>query len=234
MLLSSPFTAKSVVGVLHGYCITHTKVDNQTFIVGSCHYNLMSYNSSTNYPFYFFLPLDPTMVERAMCRRFNRKGQLCGDCMEKYSLPVYTYHPQCVHCAQHTNNWGKYLAFSLLPQTVFCIFVLALRFRAMSPHVNGFILYSQLITPPPVLRAGATLLYNYRQDTLYSDRNGISSMHAVLTFHSIWNMDFLRLTYEPFCLHSNASALQILALDYVTAVYPLLLIVLIYLLVKLY
>ena len=103
----------------------------------------------------------------------------------------------------------------------------------MSPHVNGFILYSQLITPPPVLRAGATLLYNYRQDTLHSDRNVISSMQAVLTFHSIWNMDFLRLTYEPFCLHSNVSALQILALDYVTAVYPLLLIVLIYLLVKL-
>ena len=149
---------------------------------------------------------------------------------------MYTYHPQCVHCAQHTNNWDNYLAFSLLPQTVFFVVFLALRFRGLSPHVNGFILYSQLITPPPVLRVVATLVYNYRKDTFFSDRNGIRLIHAVLTFHSVWNMDFLRLTYEPFCLHSKASALQILALDYVIAVYPLLLIVFIYLriLVKLY
>ena len=140
------------VGVLHGYCITHTKFDNHTFIVGSCQYNLMAYLPHP-YSFYLDLPLDPTQVERAMCGSYNRRGQLCGDCMENYSLPVYTYHPQCVECPKHTSNWGKYLAFSLLPQTVFFISVVTLRFRGMSPHVNGFILYSQLITPPPVLRA---------------------------------------------------------------------------------
>ena len=223
------------VGVLQGYCITHTTLSNQTLIVGSCQYNIATFHSGIHgNSFYLDLPLDPTQVERAMCGSYNRRGQLCGGCMENYSLPVYTYHPQCVECPKHTSNWGKYLAFSLLPQTVFFISVVTLRFRGMSPHVNGFILYSQLITPPPVLRAAGTLLYNYRNDDYPSDRLSFKVVHAVLTFHSVWNMDFFRLTYEPFCLHSNASALQILALDYVIAIYPLLLIVLIYALVKLY
>ena len=221
------------VWVLHGYCMTPTKFDNQTFIVGSCPYNIVRFQNTPN-NFYYQLPLDRTQVESAMCGKYNRRGQLCGECIEHHSLPVYTYHPQCVNCKQHASNWGKYLAFSLAPQTVFCIIVLSLRFRGMSPHVNGFILYSQLITPPPVLRAGAILLYNFREDDYNPDKTVYKLIHAAGTFHSIWNMDFFRYTYSPFCLHPNASALQILALDYIIAVYPLLLIALIYLLVKLY
>lgn len=221
------------VMVMHGYCMTPTKFDNQTFIVGSCQYNTVLFGSTPN-NFYYNLPLNRTLVESAMCGKYNRRGQLCGECIEHHALPVYTYHPQCVQCAQHTSNWGKYLTFSIVPQTMFFIIVLVLRFRGMSPHVNGFILYSQLITPPPLLRVCSIILYNFRKDDYYPDRIVYQLSHAVGAFHSIWNMDFFRFTYTPFCLHPHASSLQILALDYVIAVYPLLLIVLSYLLVKLY
>ena len=50
----------------------------------------------------------------------------------------------------------------------------------------------------------------------------------------VWNLDFFRLVYTPFCLHPDTSTLQVLALDYIIAVYPLLLIGLSYLLVLLY
>ena len=40
--------------------------------------------------------------------------------------------------------------------------------------------------------------------------------------------------YPPFCLHSNATILQVLSLDYITAAYPLLLILLTYTLVLLH
>ena len=40
-----------------------------------------------------------------------------------------------------------------------------------------------------------------------------------------WNLDFFRMAYNSFCLHPNASAMDIWALDYVTAVYPILLII---------
>ena len=54
------------------------------------------------------------------------------------------------------------------------------------------------------------------------------------TFYGVWNLDFLRLVYTPFCLQPHINTLHVLALDYLVAVYPLLLIALSYLLVLLY
>ena len=50
----------------------------------------------------------------------------------------------------------------------------------------------------------------------------------------MWNLDFFRALYTPFCLHPETTTLQILALDYVVAVYPLVLLVVVYLFVKLH
>ena len=51
---------------------------------------------------------------------------------------------------------------------------------------------------------------------------------------SIWNLDFFRSLYPPFCLHPTISALHVLLLDYLVAVYPLILILITYSLVKLH
>ena len=50
----------------------------------------------------------------------------------------------------------------------------------------------------------------------------------------IWNLDFFKLLYTPFCLNPNATTLQVLSLDYIIVVYPLLLIILTYTLVRLH
>ena len=50
----------------------------------------------------------------------------------------------------------------------------------------------------------------------------------------LWNLDIFRSLYIPICLHPNMSMLQALALEYVTAVYPLLLIFITYFLVNLH
>ena len=222
------------LAIEHGYCMTFKKTDNRSLIVGTCPYNQLSYIPQTSF-FYQDLPLNRSLLESAMCGDFNRRGQLCGDCIDNYSVPVYTYHPQCVKCPRGTNNWGKYIAVSLVPQTLFSLTILVLGLRATSPRLNGFILYSQLVTPPPVLRLFATLMYNFRFDPWLGHDEALSKfMAAVFSFHSMWNMDFLRINYEPFCLHPNVSTLQILALDYIIAAYPLIVIIIIYLLVKLY
>ena len=50
----------------------------------------------------------------------------------------------------------------------------------------------------------------------------------------LWNLDFFCSVYSPFCVNPETNTLQVLALDYFIAVYPLLLIGLSYLLVLLY
>ena len=163
-------------------------------------------------------------LNERMCSAYNRQGQLCGSCIPGYAPPAYSYSLSCVKCT--TNNWAKYTAVSLLPVTVFFVIVLAFRLSATSPKLNGFIICLQLVCSPSSLRIlGSSFNSNI---TLNHVKLFLSSLYG------IWNLDFLRLVYRPFCLQPHTNTLQILALDYIIAVYPLLLIALSYLLVLLY
>ena len=59
-------------------------------------------------------------------------------------------------------------------------------------------------------------------------------IHFLVTFFGIWNLDFLRYVIPPFCISRSLTSLQAEALEYVVAVYPLLLIVVTYICVELY
>ena len=205
-------------------CVTYGNTS-----VAPCPYNnpKLPYDPLTHaLNLYISLPSNVTELDKATCGLTSRTGQLCGQCVDGHSPPVYSYYPQCVNCTTGTNNWPKYLAVSLLPTTAFFIGLLVFRFRATSPLLNGYILFCQIITSPPIMRL-----------VVYADRNKIyiqTLLHIYFGFLSIWNLDFFRLTYTPFCLHSNTSTLQVLSLDYIIAAYPLALIILTYTLVRLH
>ena len=66
------------------------------------------------------------------------------------------------------------------------------------------------------------------------DINIIHTAEFLSAVYGMWNLDFLRMVYKPFCLHPNMSIIQVMCLDFAVAVYPLLLILLTYMLFKLY
>ena len=59
------------------------------------------------------------------------------------------------------------------------------------------------------------------------DINIIHTAEFSSAVYGMWNLDFLRMVYKPFCLHPNMSIIQVMCLDFAVAVYPLLLILLI-------
>ena len=211
--------------MFYGYCITLNK-KNTKAVVGACPFN-QRHNSSEPKD-YKPLPSNLSDVDNAVCGFTFRTGQLCGQCVDGYSPPVYSYYPQCVNCTAGTNNWPKYLAVSLLPTTVFFLGVLTLRLRATSPQMNGYILMCQILTSPLLLR------YIMKFNKYKWHHNINIPIDLCISFLRMWNLDFLRLLYTPFCLHSNASTLQVLSLDYIIAAYPLALIILTYTLVRLH
>ena len=218
------------VGVLFGYCLTQSS-NQRDLVVGACPHNYLFYNYIRNRykaP-YFQVPNDTLQLDSAMCQQSDdyRTGQLCGQCVDGHSPPVYSYFPQCVRCRSGTNNWPKYLAVSLLPTTVFFLGVLIFRFRATSPRLNGYILICQMVTSPLVVRHAIRSQWDNKH---YTGTSG----DVLLAYFSIWNLDFFRTLYSPFCLHPNASTLQVLSLDYIIAAYPLALIILTYTLVRLH
>ena len=198
------------------YCMTYNKRRDR-IVVGSCQF---SCQRSKGY--YFNITANTTLqMNELMCRGYNRQGQLCGSCTAGFAPPAYSYSLSCVNCT--TSNWAKYTAVSLLPVTVFFVFVLMVRLSATSPKLNGFIICVQLVFSPTSQRILASSL----------DKNTALKL-IISSVYGIWNLDFLRLVYTPFCLKPHTNTLQILALDYIIAIYPLLLIALSYLLVLLY
>ena len=93
--------------------------------------------------------------------------------------------------------------------------------------MNGYILLCQILTSPILFKNGIQTFHHNKHDI------GIAG-GLYISILSIWNLDFFKLFYTPFCLHSNASTLQVLSLDYITAVYPLILIIITYTLVRLH
>ena len=225
ILCSTENVNASDVGILFRFCMTQNK-ELTKIVVGPCPYNNNA-NTYHNDTTYVSLPSNVTELNRRICGRIGRTGQFCGQCIEGHSPPVYSYYPQCVNCTAGTNNWPKYLAVSLLPTTAFFIGALVFRFRATSPLLNGYILFCQILTSPPILR-----LLVYRD---YERHHVVHILPYIYpAFLSIWNLDFFRLVYTPFCLHPNTSTLQVLSLDYIIAAYPLVLIILTYTLVRLH
>ena len=198
------------------YCMTY----GHKVVVGTCQYSCLRGNFRT---FYFNITVNSTaLINDAMCGELNRQDQMCGSCKSGYAPPVYSYTLSCVNCT--TSNWGKYTAVSLLPLTAFFVFVITFRISAFSPKLHGLILFSQILTCPATLRSVS--------DRFTPMQRHLS--HIVISFLGVWNLDFCRLVYSPFCLHPHTNTLQVMALDYLIAVYPLLLIGLSYLLVLLY
>ena len=184
------------VSVLNGFCLTQNNMMTEG-VVGSCLFNsIPASNTNKNSVWvYTALPNKSSALDNFMCGNANRTGQMCGLCRKGTSPPVYSYHLNCVKCPIGTNNWGKYLAISLLPTTLLYIAVITFRFQATSPYLNGYLIVSQIATSPLVLRR---VLFNF------SNKN----YSALITFFSLWNLDFFRGVYDPFCLHPNATTLQ--------------------------
>ena len=174
------------------------------------------------------MPSRAISLSHVMCADLNRRGRLCGQCIENYSLPVYSYEMKCVKCEDYKYNWLKYLAVAFLPLTIFYLLVTLLSISFTSPLLSAAVVVFQIVAHPTQLQ----IILN-----LIESGNIIVPKQAVVVAASIagfWNLDFFRMAYSSFCLHPNASAMEIMALDYVTAVYPILLIIVTYGVVTLY
>ena len=208
------------------YCMTYSEDTNDT-VTSSC---LLSCFSADRNSTFFGVPQNVSELNEMMCSNMNRDGQLCGSCKDGFALPVYSYSMQCVQTTRcvHHSTWWKYILVAFLPLTVLYVIVVTFRINATSPVMNGFVLVSQIISTPYQIRGFE--LYRHVKPQYEAKL----PLDIVASVYGIWNLDFFRTVYTPFCLHPEMTNIQTLALDYIIAVYPLILITVTYLLVELH
>ena len=214
--------ATNTLSVFKCYCLTleHTMQGHTLAVVGNCIFNCV--NSSTWFKeiniMYNSAPSD--------CASLNRQGTLCGQCLDGYTVPAYSYEFKYIRCDSELENWGLYIVFAFVPLTVFIVIILVFRINVLSSKLNMFVFAAQILSIPILLRI---ILYAISLAKIHLR----IAVFPLATLYGIWNLDFFRVNVLPdVCI--NAIPLHILVLDYLIAIYPMLLMAVAYTIVELY
>ena len=211
------------VSVLYCNCMTKSK-SNQT-TVGKCLAMCRLDNDFICSLGNKLMTNDTEKLNILSCNEVKRTGQLCGDCIEGYGPPVYSYLLQCVQCNETNFKYNvlKYIATAFLPLSFFYIFVILFKISVTSGSMIPYVLICQVYTIPSVMKA-----------VTKPDNETGFGIKILIAFFSVWNLDIFRSVYTPFCLHPKLNTMQVIALDYLVAMYPMFLIILTYAIVALH
>ena len=213
----------NVIYIRHCGCVTYDN-DHCRVLLGACPYGCgFTFNSSWRGQAYNPLPNNLSEYNHEICGRLNRDGQLCSKCIKDFSPSVYSYELKCIACHVHNHyNWVKFVAVAFIPLTFFYFVIILFRVDATSPYLYGFITLNQALASPIYLR-GVFL-------TLKGDALLLVRLLAIP--YTIWNLDFFHSLPLNICL--DLTTLQTLALDYAIAIYPLLLVLVTYIVIELH
>lgn len=209
--------------VFSAYCVYNTNRSRSGLIAIPCPFGLSSMSS--------YFSLDKS---KDYCSNFNRQGKLCGKCLLNYSISVYSDTFQCISNSHYKpTDIVKYIAVEIIPVTVFLLFILYFHITITSGPANGYIFFAQTVTMPFEVAFHQFLISVLFGPPQYDYlRKGL--VQSVVIPYSIWNLDFHRLFgIKHLLLSKHLRAVDILALKYASAVYPLLLLIVCYTIIEL-
>ena len=149
---------------------------------------------------------------------------ICGSCVADsvqdsgmiINAPIFA----CVHC-ENAAGVGYFLIQIILVIIMMTILAV-LHINITNGNLNAYILYSQMVTLQFPGLGYTSWFPTY--DTIIIARY----IAIPLTVYSIWNLNFLTLIPDPFCIPGIRTAVGVILLQYVTAACPLLFIIVSY------
>ncbi len=199
------------------YCMTYDNVTGIT-LAGRCPfsglYKTGALTDSDLIVDYALLPDNLTKLNEEVCGRMNRNGPVCSRCEPSNGPTLLSYPRSCTKCSNI--RFGLFM-FLMFATTVFLLIIVFCQVHVTSTPLNFFICASQLIAVK--LKQTPQLIVGYSDSV---------AIFVILSLFGIWNLDFFLIVMPPICISESLTELQALCLDYVVAIYPLLLTVLLY------
>ena len=207
------------------YVLTFDREMNVVSASDSKTYRFLYHTNATKSG-YRLLPNNISKLNDIMCGPLNRKGYLCRDCIDGYGPAMTAFeHPyDCYKCSGNWHGVILYLIIELIPVTLFYLVVLVFQFRLTSAPMTCFIMYSQLLV---VIEFSYPWDDNYEMmlNFLFTEAGNLRAVSKlILVFYGIFNLNFILPTLPPFCITSYMKLNQRPILGYITAIYPMLLI----------
>ena len=213
--------------IADGYCPISTEQEG-LYYAGDCPFRHTENNTDR---LYSEMPTDPDLLNDTMCGPYNRKGLLCGRCIDGYGPAVYSFDMKCANCSKISTGFAicLYLFLELIPVTLFFMCVLFFRLNIISGPLLGYVLFSQVYM---FVIQKELHIYKYISSHSHMFLKALFKFSLILS--SSWILQFLRFTISPFCISSKLTGIHIQMLNLLTAIYPVLLIIITYILMELH
>ena len=167
------------------------------------------------------LPCDPDKLNDMMCGPYNRKGLLCGRCVDGYGPPVYSYDLKCADCSKLSTGYAVtlYLLIDFIPVALFFICMVIFRLNITSGPLLGYVVFCQIFTVWIKLEY---YIYKYMESHASTFLKFL--LHASVVLSEVWSMN-IKSIIPPFCINEKLTGIHIELLALVRITYPVVLVI---------
>ena len=154
----------------------------------------------------------------------NRNGTLCGKCITGYCVATNSPTYQCMSSTSSSLNKNGILWLILLryvPFTVFLLLIIFFNISLVDGPLNSYILFSQIINyVGPYANGFIHLKELQKYQTIFSK--------IYYFLYGPWNSNYFEVLMPNFCAYKYDSTIKVLMLEYIPALYPVVLFILFY------
>ena len=211
-----------------GTCVTYANSTNREIVIGDCPY-VPAKHVSYEGRFLTALPQNESVLNDVMCGPFNRQGLLCSSCRPGYGISVYSFGRPCAKCDSNHLGVLLYVLLELVPTSVMCVVVLLFSIRATSAPLAGLVFFSHVVVN--TMRGRIALYISLMYST---NRFTYVLVQTFMFLSGVWNLDYFRLICSPFCVSEAIGNIHAVVLEYVSALYPLVLVFFTFLMIELH
>ena len=207
----------NVLEITDGKCVTFTG-QKDLYYIGSCPFG---HSENRTDRMHSELPCDPDKLNDMMCGPYNRKGLLCGRCVDGYGPPVYSYDLKCADCSKLSTGYAVtlYLLLDLIHVCTVALFFICMvifRLNITSGPLLGYVLFHQFFM--------YALMQNY---FIYDYISGSLKvlLHISVVLSEVWSMSPLKSVIPPFCISEKLTGIHVQLLSLVRITHPVVLVI---------
>ena len=217
------------ISVSIGFCLTYNFSTQQYMLAD------VPYRQHFNYSNFFLETVPSSVLELNgfMCSQLNRFGDLCDSCANTYGPNMFETSG---YCTKVRGSWLRFLSIELAPPTLLFFLILCCKIRATTGPLNAFIIFCQLSYIVSIVKLNAS-------STAFGVKNGDewdtkgeeaqSIFFQVLgSLYALWYSQYVFIPH--FTTSTIVSTIQVMAIQYLPALYPLFLVMLSYTIVRLH
>lgn len=197
--------------------MTCVSLDNNNLVASLCPYSPQDKITLTGI----------NLTDFEFCSGVNRTGFLCSRCNDSHGLSLNSYSFKCLpEDTCHQYKWILFLLAETVPVTIVFVLFLIFDVKLTSGYANLYILYSNTVS----LQFNE-LAISHGWNTFFKSPEAVSILASLFR---VWSFQLGHEASKRLCVPSKLNQLTVISLQYVSVLYALFLVIVVYILFELH